>query len=89
MTWLWRAKQVLADLVDLQALFTNNQAERDLRMVPRATQDRRNVSRVGKRQRLFVAIAVICPPCDCLGHTMLAALAAIFVLYSLPIAWGL
>jgi hypothetical protein len=43
-----RADQVLAFLDDLSIPFTNNQAERDLRMVPRSAKVRRNLSQRGR-----------------------------------------
>jgi transposase len=45
-------------------------------------------ARTGPGRRLFVAFEVISPPCDCLGHAMLAALAAVFAGQPLPVAWA-
>lgn len=64
------------------------QAERDLRMAPRPAKNRGNLSRVATQLRRIVACAAICPPCDSLGHAMLAALVAVFVDKPLPVAWG-
>jgi hypothetical protein len=84
---LRRAEQVLAFLDDLSIPFTNNQAERDLRMV-------KVQQKIAGTFRSEVATTAFCHIRSYLstmrkqGHTMLVALAAVFAGKPLPVAWA-
>jgi transposase len=85
---LRRAEQVLAFLDDLRIPFTNNQAERDLRMV-------KVQQKIAGTFRSEAGITAYCRIRSYLGtmrkqgQAMLAALAAVFAGCPLPIAWEL
>jgi transposase len=83
---LQRAAQVLAFLDDLSVPFTNNQAERDLRMV-KVQQKIAGTSRSEVGATAFCHIRSYLSTMCKQGHTMLAALAAVFAGKPLPIAW--
>jgi transposase len=85
---LLRAEQVLAFVEDGTVPFTNNQAEQDLRMAKvqqkisgtfRSTAGATGISRI--RSYLSTMRKQ--------GHTMLAALRAVFLGRPLPVAWGI
>ena len=84
---LRRAEQVLAFLDDLRIPFTNNQAERDLRMV-------KVQQKIAGTFRSEVGVTAFCHIRSYLstmrkqGHAMLAALAAVFAGKPLPVAWA-
>jgi len=84
---LRRAEQVLAFLDDLQIPFTNNQAERDLRMV-KVQQKIAGTFRSEDGATAFCRIRSYLSTMRKQGHAMLAALAAVFVGQSFPIAWA-
>ena len=85
---LRRAEQVLAFLDDLSIPFTNNQAERDLRMV-------KVQQKIAGTFRSEAGISAFCRIRSYLGtmrkqgQRMLAALAAVFADRPVPIAWDL
>lgn len=84
---LRRAEQVLAFLDDLSIPFTNNQAERDLRMV----KVQQKISGTFRREDGVTAFCRIRSYLSTMrkqGHAMLAALAAVFVGKPFPVAWG-
>lgn len=82
-----RAEQVLAFLDDLTIPFTNNQAERDLRMV-------KGQQKISGTFRSELGLTAFCRIRSYLstmrkqGHTMLAALVAVFQGHPLPVARG-
>ncbi len=82
-----RAEQVLAFLDDLTIPFTNNQAERDLRMV----KVQQKISGTVRRELGLTAFCCLRSYLSTMrkqGHTMLAALVAVFRGRPLPIARG-
>jgi hypothetical protein len=82
-----RAEQVLAFLDDLTSPFTNNQAERDLRMV----KVQQKISGTFRSERGLTAFCCLRSYLSTMrkqGHTMLAALVAVFCGHPLPIARG-
>jgi transposase len=84
---LRRAEQVLAFVEDLRMPFTNNQAERDLRM--RKVQQK--IAGTFRSQKGATALCRIRSYLSTMrkqGHAMLAALIAVFVGKPLPVAWG-
>jgi len=83
---LRRADQVLAFLDDLALPFTNNQAERDLRMV-KGQQKIAGTFRSDAGATAFCRIRSYLSTMHKQGHSMLAALAAVFAGDPLPIAW--
>jgi transposase len=83
---LRRAAQVLAFLDDLSVPFTNNQAEWDLRMV-KVQQKIVGTFRSEVGATAFCHIRSYLSTMRKQGHTMLAALAAVFAGKPLPIAW--
>ena len=84
---LRRADQVLAFLDDLSIPFTNNQAERDLRMV-KVQQKIAGTFRSEGGATAFCRIRSYLSTMRKQGHAMLAALAAVFAGQPLPIAWA-
>lgn len=84
---LHRADQVLALLNDLRVPFTNNQAERDLRMV-KVQQKIAGTFRSEAGVTAFCRIRSYLSTMQKQGHTMLSALAAVFHGQPLPVAWG-
>jgi transposase len=83
---LRRAEQVLAFLDDLSIPFTNNQAERDLRMA-KVQQKIAGTFRSEDGATAFFRIRSYLSTMRKQGHGMLAALAAVFAGHPLPIAW--
>jgi transposase len=84
---LRRAEQVLAFLDDLSIPFTNNQAERDLRMV-KVQQKIAGTFRSEDGATAFCRLRSYLSTMRKQGHAMLAALAAVFVGKPFPVAWG-
>jgi transposase len=84
---LRRANQVLAFLDDLSIPFTNNQAERDLRMV-KVQQKIAGTFRSEEGATAFCRIRSYLSTMRKQGHAMLAPLAAVFAGQPLPIAWA-
>jgi len=84
---LRRAEQALAFLDDLRVPFTNNQAERDLRMV-KVQQKIAGTFRSEDGVTAFCRIRSYLSTMRKQGHSMLAALAAVFVGKPFPVAWG-
>lgn len=84
---LRRADQVLAFLDDLRIPFTNNQAERDLRMA-KVQQKIAGTFRSEDGATAFCRIRSYLSTMRKQGHAMLAALAAVFAGQPLPIAWA-
>jgi transposase len=83
---LRRADQVLAFLDDLSLPFTNNLAERDLRMV-KVQQKIAGTFRSEAGATAFCRIRSYLSTMHKQGHSMLAALAAVFASKPLPVAW--
>jgi transposase len=83
---LARAEQVLAFLDDLSIPFTNNQAERDLRMI-KVQQKISGTFRSEQGATAFCAIRSYLSTMRKQGRAMLAALATVFEGTPFPIAW--
>jgi transposase len=83
---LLRAEQVLALLDDLRIPFTNNQAERDLRMV-KVQQKIAGTFRSEGAATAFCHIRSYLSTMQKQGRPMLAALTAVFHGQPLPVAW--
>ncbi len=84
---LRRADQVLAFLDDLAVPVTNNLAERDLRMV-KVQQKIAGTFRSDDGATSFCRIRSYLSTMHKQGHSMLAALAAVFAGEPLPVAWA-
>lgn len=84
---LWRAEQVLAFLDDLSIPFTNNQAERDLRMV-KVQQKIAGTFRSGAGLTAFCRLRSYVSTLRKQGHPAFKALLAVFAGNPLPAAWG-
>lgn len=84
---LRRADQVLAFLDDLSIPFTNNQAERDLRMV-KVQQKIAGTFRSDAGATAFCHIRSYLSTMCKQGHALLTALAAVFAGTPVPVAWG-
>ncbi|GAC1565441.1 MAG: IS66 family transposase [Ktedonobacteraceae bacterium] len=84
---LLRAEQVLALLDDLRIPFTNNLAERDLRMA-KVQQKISGTFRSATGATAFCYIRSYLSTMQKQGHTMLSSLAAVFNGNPFPIAWG-
>ena len=84
--FLTRAEQVLALLDDLRIPFTNNQAERDLRMV-KVQQKISGTFRSASGVTAFCAIRSYLSTMQKQGHPLLAALTAVFHDHPFPVAW--
>lgn len=85
---LKRAEQVLAFLDDLSIPFTNNQAERDLRIL-KVQQKISGPFRSEQGATAFCTIRSDLSTMRQQGRSMLAALAAVFESFPFPIAWGI
>jgi transposase len=83
---LGRAEQVLALLDDLRIPFTNNQAERDLRLA-KVQQKISGTFRSATGATAFCRIRSYLSTMQKQGHSMLSALTALFHGQPLPIAW--
>jgi len=83
---LKRAEQVLAFLDDLSVPFTNNQAERDLRMI-KVQQKISGTFRSAQGATAFCAIRSYLSTMRKQGRSMLSAMAAVFEGSPFPIAW--
>jgi hypothetical protein len=84
---LTRAEQVLALLDDLSIPFTNNLAERDLRMA-KVQQKISGTFRSADGATAFCHIRSYLSTMQKQGHTMLSSLVAVFHGNPLPVAWG-
>jgi transposase len=84
---LLRAEQVLALLDDLRIPFTNNQAERDLRWA-KVQQKISGTFRSATGVTAFCRIRSYLSTMHKQGHSMLAALTAVFHGQPLPVAWA-
>ena len=84
---LGRAEQVLAFLDDLALPFTNNQAERDLRMV-KVQQKIAGTFRTESGATIFCRIRSYLATIHKQGQPMLASLTAVFAARPFPIAWS-
>lgn len=82
-----RAEQVLAFLDDLALPFTNNQAERDLRMV-KVQQKIAGTFRTGSGATIFCRIRSYLATMRKQGQGMLNAMAAVFTGCPFPVAWA-
>jgi transposase len=82
-----RAEHVLALLDDLRIPFTNNLAERDLRMA-KVQQKISGTFRSAIGATAFCHIRSYLSTMQKQGHTMLSSLAAVFHGHPLPVAWG-
>jgi len=83
---LTRAEQVLAFLDDLSVPFTNNQAERDLRMI-KVQQKISGTFRSAQGATAFCVIRSYLSTMRKQGRSMLAAMMAVFEGSPFPIAW--
>jgi len=84
---LKRADQVLAFLDDLAVPFTNNLAERDLRMI-KVQQKISGTFRSPEGATAFCAIRSYLSTMRKQGRSMLAALTSVFAGSPFPVAWG-
>lgn len=84
---LLRAEQVLALLDDLRIPFTNNLAERDLRMA-KVQQKIAGTFRSATGATAFCSIRSYLSTMQKQGHPMLSSLVAVFHGHPLPVAWG-
>jgi transposase len=84
---LGRADQVLALLDDLRIPFTNNQAERDLRLA-KVQQKISGTFRSATGVTAFCRIRSYLSPMQKQGRPLLSALTAVFHGQPLPVAWG-
>jgi hypothetical protein len=82
-----QAEQVLAVLTDLRVPFTNNQAERDLRMV-KVQQKNSGTFRSADGATAYCRIRSYLGTMRKQSRDMLEALSAVFLCNPLPIAWG-
>jgi transposase len=84
---LGQAERVLAFLANLRVPFTNNQAERDLRMV-KVQQKISGTFRSTSGATAFCCLRSYLSTMRKQGHGLLEALAAVFHGRPLPVAWG-
>jgi transposase len=84
---LLRAEQVLTLLDDLRIPFPNNQAERDLR-IAKVQQKVSGTFRSASGATAFCSIRSYLSTMHKQGHSMLAALTAVFHGHPLPVAWA-
>lgn len=84
---LLRAEQVLALLDDLRIPFTNNQAERDLRLA-KVQQKIAGTFRSDTGATTFCRLRSYLSTMQKQGHSLLSALSAVFHGSPLPVAWG-